>query len=80
MRLQAETILMREDFAFADDNSVRRNFRAQSFAHVERYFEGSQIAVVHPNQPGLQPQARDRVPARHAPRPSRPCADHARWC
>jgi len=56
MRLQAETILMREDSAFADDDSVRWNFRTQSFAHVERYFEGSQIAVVDADHPGLERQ------------------------
>src|ERR1700732_2168682 len=41
MRLQAQTILMREDAAFADDDPVRRGFRGEPFAHIERYFEGS---------------------------------------
>src|ERR1700726_1317805 len=41
MRLQAQTILMREDAAFADNDPVRRDFRGEPFAHVERYFEGS---------------------------------------
>src|SRR5580704_15126628 len=41
VRLQAQTIMMREDASLADDDPVRRNFRSEPFAHVERHFEGS---------------------------------------
>ena len=34
MRLQAETILMRNDAAFANDDPVVRDFRGESFAHI----------------------------------------------
>ncbi len=65
---------MVRDAAFADEQGAGRNAFREAFGCAKIGFEGSEVAVVHPDQPRFEPpSARDRVRLRRVLRRAHPC-------